>query len=462
MAPRARLQVDQMELPEWSDIQPLAKDLRGMVDLDKVVVVVGFGEVGPCGSSRTRWELESTGSLSIEGCLELAWIMGLVEYHQGPLPGTRIQNPATAASTLAGSRPRPRSQSPTKESRTNHDLSTPGRQQELQEIILERDLEPLAVSAETAAEMKVQHGDKVMVTESPEGQVLATLKAGAAILVPKAIPCVDRPAGALALVAASEAFLSAGITDPFDMYKELGCSVADVGNCLGTSVGRLRSAFHLYKGRYLQRNSQADILAETFPNTAAAWLNMLLLGAAGPIRTPVGACATSLESLDAAYDLVAGGKANFVIAGGADGIESDISLGFAHMSATVDATREAARGRSPREASRPMASTKPVLQKQLSHLGRSAGNPIACVCQKAVVGHGKACAAAFATNGSLQIMTSPDRIVPGNPNADNIDEKLQDRDLLFSGEQAWNRQDLVKAFTVTSFGFGQRELKSLV
>lgn len=98
-----------------------------------------------------------------------------------------------------------------------------------------------------------------------------------------------------------------------------------------------------------------------------------------------------------------------------------------------------------------------VLQKQLSHLGRSAGNPIACVCQKAVVGHGKACAAAFATNGSLQIMTSPDRIVPGNPNADNIDEKLQDRDLLyFPGSKHGIGKDLVKAFTVTSFGFGQK------
>ncbi|KAI6252106.1 hypothetical protein MCOR21_011639 [Pyricularia oryzae] len=657
MAPRARLQVDQMELPEWSDIQPLAKDLRGMVDLDKVVVVVGFGEVGPCGSSRTRWELESTGSLSIEGCLELAWIMGLVEYHQGPLPGnsdSKSGNGGFYSGWIETETKIPVTDQGVKDKyesyirqhtgirmteRKDHDLSTPGRQQELQEIILERDLEPLAVSAETAAEMKVQHGDKVMVTESPEGQVLATLKAGAAILVPKAIPCVNSisaqlptgwdarrygvpddivkqvdPLVLFALVAASEAFLSAGITDPFDMYKELGCSVADVGNCLGTSVGRLRSAFHLYKGRYLQRNSQADILAETFPNTAAAWLNMLLLGAAGPIRTPVGACATSLESLDAAYDLVAGGKAKFVIAGGADGIESDISLGFAHMSATVDATREAARGRSPREASRPMASTRAgfvesegcgvqilctartaidlglpihgviamthtasdgigtslpppgkgiltsaaeyhqtvlaqisrtrddelawikqndqtdhekeqrradamarakvaetsarrfycspefyaqdasisslrgalavwgltiddldvaslhgtstvlgdlnetaVLQKQLSHLGRSAGNPIACVCQKAVVGHGKACAAAFATNGSLQIMTSPDRIVPGNPNADNIDEKLQDRDLLyFPGSKHGIGKDLVKAFTVTSFGFGQK------
>lgn len=33
--------------------------LRGMLDLEKVVVVTGFGEVGPFGGSRTRWELVS-------------------------------------------------------------------------------------------------------------------------------------------------------------------------------------------------------------------------------------------------------------------------------------------------------------------------------------------------------------------------------------------------------------------
>jgi 3-oxoacyl-ACP reductase-like protein len=28
-----------------------------MADLDKVIVITGFAEVGPWGSSRTRWEL---------------------------------------------------------------------------------------------------------------------------------------------------------------------------------------------------------------------------------------------------------------------------------------------------------------------------------------------------------------------------------------------------------------------
>ena len=41
--------------------------LAGMCDLDRTVVITGFGEVGPWGSSRTRWELEAKGKLSLEG-----------------------------------------------------------------------------------------------------------------------------------------------------------------------------------------------------------------------------------------------------------------------------------------------------------------------------------------------------------------------------------------------------------
>jgi hypothetical protein len=35
----------------------LQKDLAGMVDLEQTVVVTGFGEVGPYGNARTRWEM---------------------------------------------------------------------------------------------------------------------------------------------------------------------------------------------------------------------------------------------------------------------------------------------------------------------------------------------------------------------------------------------------------------------
>ncbi|KAJ2317620.1 fatty acid synthase alpha subunit Lsd1, partial [Coemansia sp. RSA 2681] len=49
------------------------RHLQGMVNLDKVVVITGYGEVGPHGNAETRWEMEAYGEFSIEGCIELAW-----------------------------------------------------------------------------------------------------------------------------------------------------------------------------------------------------------------------------------------------------------------------------------------------------------------------------------------------------------------------------------------------------
>ncbi|KAJ2815084.1 fatty acid synthase alpha subunit Lsd1, partial [Coemansia furcata] len=64
------------------------RHLQGMVNLDNVVVVTGYGEVGPHGNSETRWEMEAYGEFSLEGCIELAWIMGLIRHFNGTLKST--------------------------------------------------------------------------------------------------------------------------------------------------------------------------------------------------------------------------------------------------------------------------------------------------------------------------------------------------------------------------------------
>ena len=50
--------------------------LRDVIDLDKVIVISGFGEVRPWGSSHMRWEMEAKGHLTLEGCIEMAWMIG--------------------------------------------------------------------------------------------------------------------------------------------------------------------------------------------------------------------------------------------------------------------------------------------------------------------------------------------------------------------------------------------------
>lgn len=46
--------------------------------------------------------------------------------------------------------------------------------------------------------------------------------------------------------------------------------------------------------------------------------------------------------------------------------------------------------------------------------------------------------------------------IPGNRNADNIDAALAARELLFFPSKTYHRPGALKAFSVTSFGFGQK------
>jgi 3-oxoacyl-ACP reductase-like protein len=81
VTPRANMKFSFPTLPNTQKLT----HLRGALDLEKTVVITGFGEVGPWGSTRTRWEMEAYGEFSLEGCIEMAWIMGFIKFHNGPL-----------------------------------------------------------------------------------------------------------------------------------------------------------------------------------------------------------------------------------------------------------------------------------------------------------------------------------------------------------------------------------------
>ena len=84
VTPRANFM---FEYPKLESAESLAdvSNLRGMLDLEKVIVVTGFAEVGPWGSSRTRWEMEARGEFTIQGCIEMAWMMGYIKHFDGRL-----------------------------------------------------------------------------------------------------------------------------------------------------------------------------------------------------------------------------------------------------------------------------------------------------------------------------------------------------------------------------------------
>ncbi|KAI7599382.1 Fatty acid synthase subunit, partial [Hortaea werneckii] len=114
----------------------------------------------------------------------------------------------------------------------------------------------------------------------------------------------------------------------------------------------------MYKDRFMDKPLQKDILQESFINTMSAWVNMLLMSSTGPIRTPVGACATAVESIDIGYDCIVEGKARMCFVGGFDDFQEEGSYEFGNMGATSNAENEFAHGRTPKEMSRPTTTTR--------------------------------------------------------------------------------------------------------
>ncbi|RAH54471.1 fatty acid synthase subunit alpha [Aspergillus piperis CBS 112811] len=388
---KARLALDFPRLPEYqTEILPLAGQLRGMVDLDRVVVVTGFSEVGPYGNARTRWEMEAYGEFSLEGCIEMAWVMGLIKHHNGPLNGNPHYHGWIVVETME-----PIRDVDVKKRFEEHILAHTGirliepdindgydpyKKKFLQEVVLDEDMPPLKTSKETAEQLRLEHGDKVEILPEGEEYTIRLLK-GACLMIPKALR-FDRavagqiptgwdartygltedlasqvdPATLYALIGTVEALLSAGISDPFEIYQYL--HVSEIGNCIGSGLGGVKALRKLHKDRFVEKQVQNDILQESFINTTAAWINMLLLSSTGPIRTPVGACATSIESLESGYETIVSGKAKMCLVGGFDDFSEDVSYEFAKMKATVSSEEEIEKGRDPSEMSRPAASTR--------------------------------------------------------------------------------------------------------
>ncbi|MCJ1425967.1 3-oxoacyl-[acyl-carrier-protein] synthase [Sticta canariensis] len=389
---RANIKYQFPELPDWEkEVEPLNANLKGMVNLDKVVVVTGFAEVGPWGNSRTRWEMEAYGQFSLEGCVEMAWIMGLIKNHNGSLKGKSYSGWIDSKSG------EPVDDKNIKAKYEKYILEhsgirliepelfngyDPNKKQLLHEVVIEEDLDPFESSKETAEEFKREHGDKVEVFEIVDsGEFTVRLKKGATLLIPKAlrfdrlvagqvptgwnaktygipddiISQVD-PVTLYVLVCTVEALLASGITDPYEFYQYV--HISEVGNCIGSGIGGTTALRGMYKDRFLDKPLQKDILQESFINTMSAWVNMLLLSSTGPIKTPVGACATAVESVDIGYETILEGKARVCFVGGFDDFQEEGSYEFANMKATSNADDEFAHGRTPKEMSRPTTTTR--------------------------------------------------------------------------------------------------------
>ncbi|KAJ2599136.1 fatty acid synthase alpha subunit Lsd1 [Coemansia sp. RSA 1721] len=372
--------------PEHKDIKPLHQKLSGMANLDRVVVVTGFAEVGPFGGADTRWEMESFGEFSLEGCIELAWVMGLIKHApEGQCGWIDASTGESIRDLDIKSRYEPHILQHTGirplEPSLMWDVKSPEFIPVMRELQIQHDLEPFEATHDEARQFKQHNNANVDIWRNKDSSWSVRFRKGAVLMIPKALR-FDRLVGAqlpsgwspqhygipedvvsqvdpvtcYALVATSDALVRAGIVDPYELYTYFHPS--HVGTTLGSGAGGVHMIRDLYRNRLMDKPVQSDILQETFANTMAAWINMLLLSSSGPIKPPIGGCATALLSIDVACDTIRQGAARVMVAGAVEGCVDQGSYEFAQMGATCSSVQETLAGRTPKEMMRPGTSTR--------------------------------------------------------------------------------------------------------
>ncbi|WP_290513023.1 type I polyketide synthase [Aeromicrobium sp.] len=554
-------QLDRVEQLDWAPIDARPEDL---------VVIVGAGELGPYGSSRTRFEVEVTDELSAAGVLELAWTTGLVTWdtQAGGWYDTATEE-AVAEDELVE-----RYEAVVREAvgvrryvdeGTMVDNTAPL----LTSVYLDKDLSFTVSSESEAHALRDADPERTTVTTTADGDWTVTRKAGTEIRVPRRMKLTRTVGGQIPtgfdptvwgvppemvesidrvalwnLVCTVDAFLSSGFT-PSELMRWVHPAL--VANTQGTGMGGMQSMQSLYLDTLLGESKANDVLQEALPNVIAAHVVQSYVGSYGAMIHPVAACATTAVSVEEGVDKIRLGKAEFVVSGGFDDLSVEGIVGFGDMSATADSAAMRAKGLEDRYFSRAndrryggfvesqgggtillargdiaVRMGLPVLgvvayagsfadgvhtsipapgigalaaarggresalarsltalgltaddigvlskhdtstgvnerneselhERIATALGRSEGNPLFVMSQKALTGHAKGGAAAFQLIGLCQVLSGG--VIPPNRSLDCVDDDLAEHEHL-----VWLRTPLrtgqLKAGLLTSLGFG--------
>ncbi len=356
-------------VPDWADID---------VDPADMVVIVGGAEIGPYGSSRTRYEMEVENELSAAGVLELAWTTGLVTWEDDPKPGwydTASGDMVDETELVERYHDAVIERCGIREFVADGSLKADHCTDLLVSVFLDRDFSFVVSSEAEARAFAEADPEHTVVRPAGEGSDWEVIrKAGTEIRVPRKsklsrtvggqlptgfdptvwgispdmVSAVDRVA-LWNMVATVDAFLSSGFT-PAELMRWVHPSM--VASTQGTGIGGLTSMQTMFHGNLLGTAKPNDILQEVLPNVVAAHVMQSYVGGYGAMVHPVGACATAAVSIEEGVDKIRLGKADLVVAGGFDDMTSDAIIGFGDMSATADTEVMRAKGISDAKFSR--------------------------------------------------------------------------------------------------------------
>ncbi|WP_353067382.1 beta-ketoacyl synthase N-terminal-like domain-containing protein [Arcanobacterium hippocoleae] len=360
----------QMKLAQGAELFP-----QGSAKPAEMIVIVGIGEVGTWGSARTRFAAElgiqddGKVELTAAGVLELAWMMGLLTWHESPQAGwydtadnlveeqdiySRFRDEVVARSGIRR----------LTDEESIHDAATT----DMVTVFLDHPIS-FTVSSEAEAQAYFNADPQfTQISRASDDHKLwkVTRLKGATTLVPRrttlsrfiagqfpqgfdpqkwGIPAAvlesaDKMA-AWNLVATVDAFISAGFS-PAELLQVVHPS--SVGCTQGTGFGGMSSMRKLFVERFLNESVPQDILQETLPNVIAAHTMQAYVGGYGAMVQPVAACATAAVSLEEGVDKIATGKASFVVTGGIDDLSVESLEGFGFMNATADSQSLVDRG----------------------------------------------------------------------------------------------------------------------
>ncbi|SGZ38146.1 uncharacterized protein HGUI_00346 [Hanseniaspora guilliermondii] len=383
-------EVPSLPRPNYKSYEALQAEYNGsqlqeFLEPKNLVVITGFSELGPLGNASTRWDYEKNNeTFSTESILYLGIIMNLIKYDSKTNDYVDI---ATNKTVEINDIRRYETHIIKHTGIRILDYEVvdydPHKKTMLQEVVLMQDFQ-VVVCEELMKEYKLMHDESQIriVPLNKDDLYEVHFCPGTKVYLPKAfkfdryvsgqIPLgwdpstygisqdivdqVDRLT-LFALITTVEALFTSGIIDPYELYEYM--DISKVGNCSGSGLGGIQSHQKMQRFRYLHKGVQNDIIQETFINCMSAWINMLILSSAGPLKTPVGACATAIESLDLGYDIIMSGKANVVLVGGYDDLGEETSYEFANMGATSNAKLESEKfARLPKEICRPMTKSR--------------------------------------------------------------------------------------------------------
>jgi fatty acid synthase len=345
--------------------------------LEDMVVVVGMGEVGPWGTSATRFDLEVDGELADGSVAELAWTCGLIRWESDLDDGSWVDvesDEPVAESELAE---RYREAVHERCGIRTFDVDgplDPAGVELFVEVFLDHDVVVSAADEHDARAFAAADPEQTSVRRGPDGDWQVVRRAGSSIRVPRRAVLTRRVGAQVPegfdptrwgiptemaasvdrlslwnLVATVEAFLDAGI-EPEELMARV--HPAMVGSTQGSGMGGMSSVQTLYRDSVLGGDHANDLLQEGLANVVAAYVVQSYVGGYGPMVHPVAACATAAVSIEDGVDKIRAGKADVIVAGGWDDLQLEGVLGFSTMNATAPTEHMEAMGLEPAQFSR--------------------------------------------------------------------------------------------------------------